>query len=164
MQGTPVARCTVERLMRTAALQGARRSRRVRTTIPFEAAARPEDRVKGDFTATRPTQTCLITLVRVGLDVRGHLGLQRHREHLPGTITHDLVEQRPAAHGALLVGLVLLVDYLEHGRTFPSRRANADPDQTRMGFRFCSGGTPSSRHLAEAHPQVLIIAPVASRV
>ena len=27
-----------------------------------------------------------------------------------------------------------------------------------MGFRSCSGGTPLSRHPAESHPQVLIIA------
>jgi hypothetical protein len=34
-----------------------------------------------------------------------------------------------------------LLDYLEHGRTFPSRRVNADPDQNlSMGFRSCSGG------------------------
>ena len=40
-----------------------------------------------------------------------------------------------------------------------SRRANADPDQNLHGLRSCSGGTPVSRHLAESHPQVLIIAP-----
>ena len=33
-----------------------------------------------------------------------------------------------------------------------------------MGFRSCSGGTPASRHLAEGHPQVLIIAQHASLV
>jgi hypothetical protein len=71
-----------------------------------------------------------VDLVGVGLDVRGNLGLQRHREQLPGTITHDLVEQRPAVPGALLVRLGLLVDYLEHGRTFPNQRANAGPDQS----------------------------------
>ncbi|MFT0847266.1 hypothetical protein VR010_05850, partial [Actinomycetaceae bacterium L2_0104] len=30
--------------------------------------------------------------------------------------------------------------------------------RTCMGFRSCSGGTPHSRHPAEGHPQVLIIA------
>ena len=32
--GSPVARCTIERLMKTAGMQGVRRDRRVRTTIP----------------------------------------------------------------------------------------------------------------------------------
>jgi len=31
-----------------------------------------------------------------------------------------------------------------------------------MGFRSCSGGAPASRHPAERHPQVLIIAPSAT--
>jgi hypothetical protein len=52
------------------------------------------------------------------------LGLQRRGEHCPCTITHDLVEQRPARH-AVLVGCIRVVDYLEHGRTFLNQRANA---------------------------------------
>ena len=43
--------------------------------------------------------------------------------------------------------------------TFPNRRANAGPDQTHLDFRSSSGRCASSRHLAEGHPQVLIIAP-----
>jgi hypothetical protein len=50
------------------------------------------------------------------------------------------------------------VDYLKHERTVPNRRANVDPDQTCMGIRSCSGGAPTSRHLSDSHPQVLIIA------
>jgi putative transposase len=65
VQGTPVARCTVERLMKTAALQGVRRSRRVRTTIPDEAAARPGDLVKRDFTATAPNQLWVVDFTYV---------------------------------------------------------------------------------------------------
>jgi hypothetical protein len=97
----------------------------------------------------------LIELVSERLDVGCDLGLQRHGQHLPGAVTHDLIQQRPTGR---LVGRIVVVDYLEHGRTFPSRRANADPDQTVNGLRSCSGGTPASRHLAESHPQVLIIA------
>ena len=33
-EGTPVARCTVERLMRRLGLQGARRGKTIRTTVP----------------------------------------------------------------------------------------------------------------------------------
>ena len=61
--------------------------------------------------------TVLVDLIRVRVDVGGDLGLQRRRQHLPGTVAHDLIEQRAAR----LVGLGPVVDYLEHGRTFPSR-------------------------------------------
>jgi hypothetical protein len=72
----------------------------------------------------------------MGLDVGGDLGQQRSSEHLPCAVTGKLVEQRPTdARRDVLLGLVLLVDYLEHGRTFPSRRANADLDPNlSMGF------------------------------
>jgi putative transposase len=48
------ARCTVERLMRSLGLQGVVRGRKCRTTIPDESAARPLDRVKRQFQASRP--------------------------------------------------------------------------------------------------------------
>ena len=53
-EGTPVARCTVERLMRAAGLAGVVRGRRVRTTVPECAAERPLDLVQRQFRATRP--------------------------------------------------------------------------------------------------------------
>jgi putative transposase len=55
-EGIPVARCTVERLMRKANLCGAVRGKPRRTTIPAEAAARPGDLLDRDFTATAPNQ------------------------------------------------------------------------------------------------------------
>ena len=55
-EGMPVARCTVERLMRQLGLQGARRGKVVRTTIPDDSAPRPLDRVKRQFKADRPNQ------------------------------------------------------------------------------------------------------------
>jgi putative transposase len=51
-----VARCTVERLMRTLRLQGVVRGRKCRTTIPDESSARPLDLVKRQFQASRPNQ------------------------------------------------------------------------------------------------------------
>jgi transposase InsO family protein len=54
--GIDVARCTVERLMRAQGLEGARRGRRRRTTIPDTAAECRPDLVKRQFTATRPDQ------------------------------------------------------------------------------------------------------------
>jgi putative transposase len=53
-EGIPVARCTVERLMKLLGLQGARRGRRVRTTHPDVAAARPADLVERNFNPSRP--------------------------------------------------------------------------------------------------------------
>jgi putative transposase len=51
-----VARCTVERLMRSLGIQGAVRGRKCRTTIPDDSAERPLDRVNRQFQANRPNQ------------------------------------------------------------------------------------------------------------
>ena len=51
-----VARCTVERLMRSLGLQGVVRGRSCRTTISDDAADRPADLVNRQFKATRPNQ------------------------------------------------------------------------------------------------------------
>ncbi|MFU1912269.1 IS3 family transposase [Bordetella hinzii] len=55
-EGIKVARCTVERLMRAQGLQGVRRGKRVRTTVPDATAACPMDRVNRQFRADRPNQ------------------------------------------------------------------------------------------------------------
>ena len=55
-EGHPVARCTVERLMRTRGLQGVRRGKVVRTTISDSKAPCPLDRVNRQFRAERPNQ------------------------------------------------------------------------------------------------------------
>ena len=44
-EGTPVARCTVQRLMRELGLRGAVRGKTRRTTVADETAARPADLV-----------------------------------------------------------------------------------------------------------------------
>lgn len=51
-----VARCTVERLMRSLGLQGVVRGKRIRTTIADDAAQLPADLVKRQFKAERPNQ------------------------------------------------------------------------------------------------------------
>lgn len=53
-EGIPVARCTVERLMRELGLEGARRGRKRRTTIAAPAAQRPADLVQRNFTPAAP--------------------------------------------------------------------------------------------------------------
>jgi transposase InsO family protein len=55
-EGVSVARCTVERLMRRLGLQGVRRGKAVRTTMPDAKAACPLDRVNRQFKAQRPNQ------------------------------------------------------------------------------------------------------------
>ena len=51
-----IAKCTTERLMKKLGLQGVRRGKGYKTTIPDDAAAHPADLVQREFTATRPNQ------------------------------------------------------------------------------------------------------------
>jgi transposase InsO family protein len=51
-----VARCTIERLMRSLGLQGVMRGRKCHTTIAQAGAERPRDRVKRQFQASRPNE------------------------------------------------------------------------------------------------------------
>jgi len=55
-EGTAVARCTVERLMRRQGLQGVMRGKVVRTTISDSKAPCPLDKVNRHFKAERPNQ------------------------------------------------------------------------------------------------------------
>jgi putative transposase len=55
-EGTVVARCTVERLMRRQGLRGVRRGKVVRTTVSDNQASRPLDKVHRQFRAERPNQ------------------------------------------------------------------------------------------------------------
>jgi putative transposase len=64
-QGVPVARCTVERLMRAAGLRGLLRDKSPRTTRPGPETARPADLVDRDFTATGPNELWVADLTYV---------------------------------------------------------------------------------------------------
>ena len=57
-RGFPAARCTVERVMGRNGLRGARRGRRVRTTVPGKGPGheRAKDLLKRDFTAPAPNR------------------------------------------------------------------------------------------------------------
>jgi len=61
----PVARCTIERLMRAEGLSGVVRGRKFKTTIADDAAARPSDLVCREFTASRPNQLWVSDLTYV---------------------------------------------------------------------------------------------------
>ena len=60
-----VARCTVERLMKKLGIQGVRRGKGYKTTIPDDCAARPADLVQRVFIATRPNQLWVADLTYV---------------------------------------------------------------------------------------------------
>jgi transposase InsO family protein len=55
-ESIPVGRWTVERLMQKVGLEGVRRGRRCRTTIPDGLSEKPLDLVNRQFVATRPNQ------------------------------------------------------------------------------------------------------------
>ena len=64
-EGFDVARCTVERLMRELGLEGVRRGKKKRTTIPDEDTERPKDLVNRNFTAPGPNRLWLSDLTYV---------------------------------------------------------------------------------------------------
>jgi putative transposase len=61
-----VARCTVERVMRTNGIHGISKAKSPRTTIPGPVGSRPEDLVRRSFTAAGPNQLWVadITYIR----------------------------------------------------------------------------------------------------
>ena len=61
----PVARCTIERLMRELKLQGAVRGKKHRTTIADGLAVRPRDLVDRNFTASAPNRLWVADLTYV---------------------------------------------------------------------------------------------------
>ena len=55
-QGVRAARCTTERLMRQLGLQGVRRGKKIRTTVPGKGGQRAGDLLNRDFTAPAPNR------------------------------------------------------------------------------------------------------------
>ena len=72
-QGIPVARCTVERLMRDLAIGGVRsRRKRPRTTVPGDPAGRPSDLLQRCFDAPAPNRcsaTCRTSRLRAAATI-----------------------------------------------------------------------------------------------
>jgi putative transposase len=64
-EGTPVARCTVERLMRELGLRGVRRGRVWKTTVTDDQLHRPSDLVERNFTAPAPNRLWVADLTYV---------------------------------------------------------------------------------------------------
>jgi hypothetical protein len=72
------------------------------------------------------------------LHIGGDLGLQRRGQHLTGTVANNLIKQRPPA-GLVAVGLIGIVNYGEHGRTFPTSAPTPVLIRTTSTFRSSSG-------------------------
>jgi len=64
-EGVAVARCTVQRLMRSLGIQGIRRGSFKRTTVTDESALRPPDLVDRNFNASRPNELWLAGITYV---------------------------------------------------------------------------------------------------
>lgn len=64
-ESTPVARCTMERLMRHMGLRGVARGKTWKTTYPDLSAPRPADLVDRKFTATAPNRLWVTDLTYV---------------------------------------------------------------------------------------------------
>jgi hypothetical protein len=69
-----------------------------------------------------PAVTRLVEPGGTRIDVGRDLSLQRRRQHRPGTVTDQLIQQRPVHRGRGVLLRRLLLDYVEHGRTFPNQR------------------------------------------
>jgi len=101
----PVARCTIERLMKRLGLEGARRGKVVRTTIPDKSVPCPRDRVNRQFKADRPNHVVGIgfhlCLDLAGLAVCGlrHRRVRSAHRRLAGQqlYAHGLRTRRPGA-------------------------------------------------------------------
>jgi transposase InsO family protein len=118
-EGTTVARCTVERLMRQQGLQGVRRGKRMRTTVPDPKVPCPLDRVNRQFKAERPNQLWVSDFTYVStwqgwvyvafvIDVfsRRIVGWRQsssmHTEFVLDALEQALYARRPSEEGGLI--------------------------------------------------------------
>jgi putative transposase len=115
--GYNVGRDQVARLMHAQGIEGARRTKRVRTTRPAEGVPRHPDLVKRDFTATAPNELWVTDLTYVPtwagvayvcfiIDAcsRAIVGW-RVASHMRTTMVLDAIEMARCSRGAQLAGL-----------------------------------------------------------
>ena len=69
-EGIPVARCTVERLMRELGLKGVVRGKAKRTTVSDDIAERPLDLVDRNFRASAPTRLWAVSYTHLTLPTK----------------------------------------------------------------------------------------------
>jgi putative transposase len=110
-EGVKVARCTVERLMRTHGIEGCHNAKTQRTTTPGRDPVAADDLVRRDFSATRPDEIWLMdftyirtwegwSYVAVVLDVftRRIVGWQM-ASHMRQSLVSDALEMAIASRG-----------------------------------------------------------------
>jgi putative transposase len=115
--GLEVGRDQVARLMRAEGLEGARRTKRVRTTRPDDTGARHPDLVKRDFTASAPNQLWVTDLTYVPtwagiayvcfiIDAYSRMIVGwRVASHMRTTMVLDAIEMARWSRGTQLPGL-----------------------------------------------------------
>jgi transposase InsO family protein len=148
-EGTRVARCTVERLMRRYGIVGVGPAKTTRTTVPGPAPVPAQDLVRRDFTATRPDALWLadFTYIRtwegwaylaVVLDVftRRIVGWQL-APHMRQSLVTDAFEMALAARQEHEDGLIAHSDngsqYTSYEYTERLVRAGIAPSRGRTG-------------------------------
>jgi putative transposase len=115
--GYDIGRDQVARLMRTAGIEGVRRTKRVRTTRPELGASRHPDLVRRDFTASTPNQLWVTDLTFVPtwagiayvcfiIDVYSRMIVGwRVASHMRTTMVLDAIEMARWSRGTQLAGL-----------------------------------------------------------
>jgi putative transposase len=115
--GHDIGRDQVTRLMRVAGIQGARRTKRIRTTRPIPGAPRHPDLVGRDFTASAPNQLWVTDLTFVAtfagiayvcfiVDAYSRMIVGwRVASHMRTTMVLDAIEMARWSRGKRLAGL-----------------------------------------------------------
>jgi transposase InsO family protein len=148
-EGINVARCTVERLMRKAGIEGCRNGKTQVTTVPGPDPAAAEDLVRRDFTADRPDAVWLsdFTYIRtwqgwvylaIVLDIhtRRIVGWQL-ASHMRQSLVSDALDMAIAARQEHADGLIAHSDngsqYTSYEYTERLKAAGIAPSRGRTG-------------------------------
>ena len=148
-EGIEVARCTVERLMRTHGIEGCRNGKTQVTTTPGPNPVAADDLVRRDFTATRPDEIWLMdftyirtwegwSYVAVVLDVytRRIVGWQL-ASHMGQSLVTDALDMALASRRQHADGLIAHSDngsqYTSYEYTERLKRAGIAPSRGRTG-------------------------------
>jgi putative transposase len=129
-----VARCTVERLMKRLGLEGTRRGRRCRTTIPYTGLVRPADLVQRKFVAERPNQLWVADITYVAT----WSGFA-YVAFVVDVFSRRIVGWRVSR--TMRTDLVL--DALEQASVGPWRGQGRDSPQRSVAVSTCRSATPS---------------------
>jgi len=156
------ARCTVERLMRTAGLRGVRRGRRTRTTIPAERAGWPPDLVNRDFHAEAPNRLWVVDITYVPVTAGGFayaafvidafsrmIAGWKVAGHMRASLALDALEMAVSARLRAGQSLTGLVHHSDRGSQYLAIRYTARLEQAGAATSVGSKGDSYDNALAE---------------